>query len=144
VQQLQHMGAATARGQHTVHPGAVEQGADAVAVAREQARQHGHKLGGDVALALVAGAEVHRRAQVEQEPSRHFAVLGEDAHMRLLQPRGHVPVDVPHVVVVLVLAQIGQIESRAAHQRAVVPLQQPVQPPNHRPFKAAEQRFRRT
>jgi hypothetical protein len=85
-----------------------------------------------VALALLAGAEVDRRAQVQQEPRRHLAVFGEHAHVRRLQPRRDVPVDVAHVVVVLVLAQVGQVQPAAAHQGAVVALQQAVQPADAR------------
>jgi hypothetical protein len=59
--------------------------------------------------------------------------------MRRLQARGDVPVDVAHVVVGLVLAQVGQVEPAAAHQRAVVALQQAVEPPDDRPFQPAQQ-----
>ena len=89
-------------------------------------------------LALVAGAEVDRAAQVQHEPGRHLAVFGEHAHVRRLQPRGDVPVDVAHVVVVLVFAQVGQVQAGAAHQRAVVALQQAVEPADHRPFEPAQ------
>ena len=112
VQQVQHVAPPAAGGDHRVHARAVEQRADAVAVAREHAREHGDELGRDVALALFARAEIDRRAQVQQEPGGHLAVFGEDAHMRHLQPRRHVPVDVAHVVVVLVLAQVGQVQAR--------------------------------
>ena len=52
-----------------------------------------------------------------------------------LQARRDVPVDVAHVVVVLVFAQVGQVQAGAAHQRAVVALQQAVEPADHRPFE---------
>jgi hypothetical protein len=142
VQQMQHVVAAAARGDHGVHARSIEHGADAVAVAGQHARQHGDKFGRDIALALLAGAEVHGRAQVQQEPGAHLAVFGEDAHMGLLQPGGDVPVDVAHVVMVLVFAQVGQVHAGAAQQRAVVALQQAVEPAQHRPLEAAQQLLR--
>ena len=47
-----------------------------------------------------------------------------------------------HVVVLLVFAQIGEVEAGAAEQRAVVALQQPVQTADHRPFEPAKDRLR--
>ena len=57
----------------------------------------------------------------------------------LEQPRGDVPVDVAHVVAVLVHAQVGQVEPGAAPQRAVVALQQAVEPADHRPLQLPQQ-----
>ena len=57
--------------------------------------------------------------------------------------RGDVPVDVAHVVVVLVFAQVGQVQAGAAQQRAVVALQQAVEPADHRPLQAAQHAARR-
>ena len=135
------MDAAAARRQHGVDVVAVEQGADAVAVAREQARQHGDELARDGALGEAVGAEVDARREVDQEPRRELAVLGELAHVRRLQPRGDVPVDVADVVVVLVLAQVGEVEAGAAHQRAVVALQHAVEAAQDRPLHALEERL---
>ena len=97
-----------------------------------------HELGGHVALALLTRAEIDRGAQVQQEPGGHLAVFGEHAHVRRLHARRDVPVDVAHVVVVLVFAQVRQVQAGAAHQRAVVALQQAVQAADHRPFQAAQ------
>jgi hypothetical protein len=49
---------------------------------------------------------------------------------------------VAHIVVVLVLAQVGEVEAEAAEQRAVVTLQQAVEPADHRPLELAQQLFR--
>ena len=62
--------------------------------------------------------------------------------MRRLQPRGHVPVDIAHVVVQLVFAQVGEIEAEAAEQRAVIALQQAVEPAQHGPLEPAQQPLR--
>ena len=143
--EAQHLGAATARRQHRVHHGlparSVEHGAHAVAVAADQAREHGGEIEQHLALALLPGAEVHRGTEVEQEPGGHLAVFSEDAHVRGLQAGGDVPVDVAHVVVVLVLAQVGEVEAAAAHEGAVVALQQAVEPAQHGPLEPAQQRL---
>ena len=141
LQQLQHVDAAAARRQDGVDLGAVEQGADPVAVAGEQPRQHGDEVAGDAPLGEAVGAEVDARREVDQEPGRELAVFGELAHVGLLQPGGDVPVDVADVVVMLVLAQVGQVEAGAAHQGAVVALEQAVEAAQHRPFEALEQRL---
>ena len=87
--------------------------------------------------------EVHRRAQVEQEPRGELAVLGVLANVRRVHPRGDVPVDVADVVAGLVLAQVGEVEAVAAEQRAVVALEQAVQPADDLPVEALEDAFRR-
>ena len=51
----------------------------------------------------------------------------------------HIPVNVAHIVVVLVLAQVGQIHASAPQQGAVVALQQAVQATQHGPFQPAQQ-----
>jgi hypothetical protein len=133
--QVQHVAPAAARRDHHVDLVAVEERADAVAVAREHAREHRHEIVRHRALAHLARAEVHRRGEVEQEPGVDVAVLVVLAHVRRLQARGDVPVDVAHVVVVLVLAQVGEVEAEAAEEGAVVAVQQPVQTANHRPLE---------
>jgi hypothetical protein len=45
---------------------------------------------------------------------------------------------VAHVVVVLVFAQVGQVEAGAAQQRAVVALQQAVEAADHGPLEPAQ------
>ena len=114
LQQVQHVQAAAARRQHGVDLGAVEQGADAVAVPREQPRQHADELARDLALGEPVEPKSTLALRSTRNQARELAVLGELAHVGLLQARGDVPVDVAHVVVVLVLAQVGQVEAGAA------------------------------
>jgi hypothetical protein len=116
-----------ARGDHGVDVLAVEQRAHLVAVAREDARQHRDEIRRHRCACAPARAEIDRRAEVEQEPRRDLAVLVVLAHVGRLQARGDVPVDVAHVVAILVLAQVGEIQAEAAEQRAVVALQQAVE-----------------
>ena len=141
LQQLKHLLAAAACRQHGVDPIAVEQRTDPVAVAGEQSRQHADELARDALLGVALRAELDAAAQVDQEPRAQLAVFGELAHVRHLQPRGHVPVDVAHIVVVLVLAQVGQVEPATAPQRAVIPLQLSIEPTQHGPLQALEQRL---
>ena len=144
VQEMQHLAPAAARRDHGIDAVAVEQRADAIAVARQEARQHGDELGRHRALLQSLRAEIDRRAQVEQEPRGDLALLVVLAHVGRLQARGDVPVDVADVVVVLVLAQVGEIEPVAAEQRPVVAVQHAVQPADHRPLEPAQDRLRRS
>ncbi|MNY40168.1 hypothetical protein D3C86_1748910 [compost metagenome] len=59
--------------------------------------------------------------------------------MRRLQPRGHVPVDVAHIVAGTVFAQIGKVQPEAAEQGAVVALEHAIEPAHHGPLQAAHQ-----
>ncbi len=89
------------------------------------------------------GPEVHRRAQVQQEPGRDLAILEELADVRRVHPRRDVPVDVADVVAVLVLAQVGEIDAVAPEQAPVVALEQAVQPADDRPVESLEDALRR-
>ena len=94
-------------------------------------------------LREAVGAEVDARRQVDEEPRRELAVLGELAHVRRLQPRGDVPVDVAHVVAGLVLAQDGEVQAVAVEQAPVVALEQAIQPADDLPVEALEDALRR-
>ena len=112
--------------------------ADAVAVATEESREHSDELARHAALFYLARAEVDRRTQVEQEPGGDVAILVVLAHVRRGQTRGDVPIDVPDVVVILVFAQVGEIEPEAAEERPIVAVQQAVESPQHRPLEPAQ------
>ena len=139
VEQMQHMPPPAARGNHRIG-GAVgiHHGADAIAEAREQARDHGDEFRGQRSLCDRLRAEVHRTGEIEQEPGGDLAVFLEFANMRRLQSRGDVPVYVANVIVRLVFAQVGEIEADAAEQRAVVALQQSVEATDHSPFEPTQ------
>ncbi|MCY1372227.1 hypothetical protein D9M69_594190 [compost metagenome] len=144
--QTQQVHAPATRGQHLVHHGlaarSVQQRADAVAVARDEPGQHRHHIAQHLALALIARTEIDRGTEVQQKPGGHLAVFGEHANMRGLQAGGDVPVNVAHVVVVLVFAQVGQVQPAAPHEGAVVALQQTVEPADHGPLQTAQQGIR--
>jgi hypothetical protein len=142
VQDLQHLAPAAPRRDHGVDARAVEQRADAVAAAGQQPREQRNELRRHRLLLGFARAEVDRSREVDQEPGRDLAILVELAHVRRLQPRRHVPVDVAYVVAILVLAQVGEVEAEAAEQRPIVALQQAVETAQRRPLQPAKKRFR--
>ena len=67
---------------------------------------------GDVRLAPVGGAELHRRRDVEHEPGDEHALGEVDAHVRLARARGHVPVDAAHVVARDVRPDLRELRAR--------------------------------
>ena len=72
------------------------------------------------ALRLVGGAERHRRGRVEHEPGGQRPLAHVHAHVRLLHARGHVPVNVAHVVARVVRADHRQLGSGAHLRRQVL------------------------
>ena len=76
MQDVQHVAPAAARRDHRVDAVAVEQRADAVAVPREQAREHRDELGRHRALAARPRAEIDRRAD---RSSRNQAVTSRSS-----------------------------------------------------------------
>src|SRR5215510_4927297 len=87
------------------------------------------------------GAEIHGRAQVQQKPRRNFTVFIVHPDMGRLQTRSDVPVDVTDIVVILILAQFGQIQTETAKQSLVVAMKQPVQTTNHGPLQSPQDVF---
>jgi hypothetical protein len=120
---------------------AIEHRADPVAVAGEQPCQHCDKFSTGVTLAPGTRTKIDRGAQVQHKPGGHFPVFGEHAHMGRVLPRSDVPVDVAHIVMELVFAQVGQVHAGAPQQGAVVALEHAVQPLEHGPLKAMQQLF---
>ncbi len=143
VQQVQHLPTAAARRNHRVDGIAVEEGADAIAVARQDSREHRDELRRNRLLLQLLRAEIDRRGEVEQEPRRDFALLVVLAHVGRLEAGGDVPVDVADVVAVRVFAQVGEVEAVAAEQRPVIAVQHPVEPADHRPLEPPQDRIRR-
>ena len=90
-----------------------------------------------------AGAEIHRWAEIEQEPGGDFAVLDVLADVGRVHARGDIPVDVADVVLGLVFAQVGKVDPVAVEQAAIIALQQAVQPADDLPVQALQDALRR-
>jgi hypothetical protein len=116
---------------------------EAVAAPRRGVAHGERSTLGDVGLAALGGAERHRRRGVEHEPG-HEGALGEvDPHVRRAGARGHVPVDLAHVVLDrLVGPDLRELAAPAEHRRAVIARQQPVDAAGDREIDGAQQRLR--
>ena len=91
---------------------------------------------------LETNVPVERGAKVELRlalPDRELAVFGEDAQLRLVQPGGDVPVDVPGVVAFDVGAQAGQVGSRAPVHGPVAARHPAFEAAQDAPFEAEQQ-----
>jgi hypothetical protein len=77
LQQVQHLQPAASSRQHGVDRAAVEDRADAVAMAGQQPGQHANEFTGDLALGREVRPEVDARAEVDDEPGAELAVFGE-------------------------------------------------------------------
>ena len=108
---------------------------------REMPDRDRHALG-DVRLPAIGGAELHRQRGVEHQPGDEHALGEVDAHMRLVRPRGHVPVDPPHVVAGRVRAHHGELGAGSEQVRAEVAREQPLHPPRDRDVERLQQPFR--
>ena len=106
----------------------------------QEPRQHGDEICRD-RLLFSLGAEIHRRAQVEEEPRGHFSVLIVYPDIRCLETRCDVPVNVTDIVVILVFAQIRQVQPKTAKQSLVIAVQQAIEATNHRPLQAPQNVF---
>ena len=143
VDQAQHLDAPAARRDRPLDAAAVEDRPDTVAVAREQPRQRRDKIDQHRALQALHRAEVHRRAQVEQEPGGDLAIFDILAHVGRVHARGDVPVDVANIVFGLVFAQVGKVDPVAVEQAAIIALQQAIQPADDLPVEALQDALRR-
>ena len=135
VQDAQDLDPAATGGNRPLDARPVDRRADAVAVTREEPRQYRREVEDEIALATVHRPEVDRGRKVEEELSADLAVLEVLAHVRRVEPCRDVPVDVPHVVAEDVLADVREVEAVSFEDRAVVALQQTVEPADDGPLE---------
>ena len=88
---------------------------DPIAALREQPSEADGEIGECGVLAVPVGAKSHRGRLIKDEPGGEVAVLGVQAYVRLVQAGGHVPVDVPDVVLRGVAAQAGEVDPGPRH-----------------------------
>jgi hypothetical protein len=86
-----------------------EQRPHAVVVPNGGHREHCGELGGELALETAPGAEAFRPGQVDGEHHGELALLDVPLDKRAPHARGDVPVDDPHLVARLVLADLGEL-----------------------------------
>ena len=137
VENVEHVAPAAPRRNHRIDAVAIEQRPDAIAVTGQEPRQYGDEFGRHGPL-LHLGAEIHGRAQVQQEPRRNFSIFIVHSNIGRQETRGDVPIDVTDIVVILVFAQIGEIQPETAKQGLVIAMKQPVQATNHGPLQSPQ------
>src|SRR5207249_829064 len=143
VQDPKHLDATPARRYRTFDPGCVEGRSDAIAMSRQQARQHGGEVDEQITLAAVDGAEVDRWREIQKEMSVDLAVLDVLPHVVRVEPRGQRPVDLPDDIPEYVLADVSAVESPTLADRAVVAVKQTDQASDHGQVEALERALRR-
>ena len=128
---------------HGAHcSGVVEQRADAVPAPAEQPGEHQGKLAEHVVLAAPGRPHRHGRRTVEHQPHGELAVFGEHAKLRLVQPGGDVPVDMPRVVALGVFAQANEVGPGPPVRGPVTARQTSVEAAEDPPFQADQEPFR--
>jgi len=128
-------------GAHLVTRQVVEQRADPVPAPAEQPGEDQGELADHVVLAASGRAHRHGRGPVQHQPDHELAVLVEHAKLRLVQPGGDVPVDVPGVVAFDVLAQPGEVCSGSPVRGAVAACQASVEAADDTPLQPEQQPF---
>ena len=103
------------------HLVAEEQQADLVAVLDRGESQHAGQFRRQLALALLARAEVAGRAHVHHEEEREFAFFDELLHKRLSGACGDVPVDGAHFITGHVFAHGVEVHATALEDAVVLP-----------------------
>ena len=96
---------------------------------------------GYVGLAPVGGPELHRRRRVEHEPRDEHALGEVDAHVRLVRPRGHVPVHPPDVVSGNVWTDERELRSLPEEYRPVVTGEEPLDAPPDAEVERTQERI---
>ena len=75
--------------------------------------QRGCNLGYKLRLVLAGGAEDVRATNIDEEHHRQFAFLFEHLDVGVVETRGDVPVDVAHIVAVLVFSHLAECHTAA-------------------------------
>ena len=111
--ELREVADATGRAELELDPVADQDQPGAVAVLNGGRRQKCGRLCGSVGLGRPFGPESHARRNVDDQPERQGSLLDESPHEWPALPRGHVPVEMAHVVPRLVSTQLGERQANA-------------------------------
>ena len=117
-------------------------GAETVAAPAREVADGDRDALGDVGLAPLGRAELHRGRRVEDEPRDEHALGEMDANVRLAGSGGHVPLDRADVVARKVGADLGELGPLAEEARPVVAGQQAVDPAPDRDVERTEEGVR--
>ena len=89
-----------------------QQEPDFVLILRGGKCEHTRKLRCDFALAVLAGSEVARRADIDRDEDGELSLLKRELfHVRRAFARGHVPIDGAHFVAGHVLAHFVEVHT---------------------------------
>lgn len=103
----------------SLHPVAEEDDANLVVVLNRGERQRGRHLRDEILLEAHARAELARARHVDQQDHSVLPLLLEDLDVGLVHARRDVPVDVAHVVAILVFADFAESHAPALEGRVV-------------------------
>jgi len=110
-------------------------GADAVAMTRQETGHDANKFNQIVAFQRIDGTEIYGRRQVQQKPRIDFAVFVILANVRRAHARRDVPIHITNVVFGSVLANFGKVESVTCKHGTVLALQNAVETPDDGPVE---------
>jgi hypothetical protein len=80
----------------------------------------GSNLSSQIALHLLHRTEIERPADVYEQHHRQFPFLFKHLDVRLMKAGGHVPVDVSHIIAVLIFAHLGKGHSPTLEGRMIL------------------------
>src|SRR4051812_29927614 len=113
---VQHMTAARMCRDHRIDAFAIEKCADTISMATQHACKNCHKFDRYAAFFYVLGPEINRWTKIQQKPGAQVAFFVILTDIRRLHASSNVPVDVANIIVVLVLAEVGEIQAKSAKQ----------------------------
>ena len=80
----------------------------------------GSNLCSQIALHLLHRTEIERPTDVNEQHHRKFPFLLKHLDIRLMKAGGHVPVDVSHIIAILIFAHLGKGHSPALEGRMIL------------------------
>ena len=80
----------------------------------------GSNLSSQIALHLLHRTEIERPADVYEQHHRKFPFLFKHLDVRLMKAGGHVPVDVSHIIAILIFAHLGKGHSPTLEGRMIL------------------------
>ena len=80
----------------------------------------GSNLSSQIALHLLHRTEIERPADVYEQHHRQFPFLFKHLDVRLMKAGGHVPVDVSHIIAILIFAHLGKGHSPTLEGRMIL------------------------